>query len=116
MWCTYNAVWSQYLYGSVVEECFSWFGGKGVQENVSYGYGSWWLLLTRQWIYKIPPSLVPGMMPCFFLPFRHRGFGAITNASFLALEGDCVVPWKFQYQFIMGNELACVSSIQPNEK
>ena len=40
----------------------------------------------------------------------------LTNALFLALEGDCVVPWKFQYQFIMGNKLACVSSIQPNEK
>ena len=25
----------------VIEECFSWFGGKGIQENVSYGYGSW---------------------------------------------------------------------------
>ena len=61
-------------------------------------------------------SMGPNCDALFFLCVLDRGFGAITNALFLALEGDCVVPWKFQYQFIMGNKLACVSSIQPNEK
>ena len=32
-----------------VKKGFSWFGGKGVQENVSYGYGSWGSNQTRQW-------------------------------------------------------------------
>ena len=60
-------------------------------------------------------SLGPNCDALFFLCVLARGFGAFTNALFFALE-DSVVPWKFHCQFIMGDKLAYVSSIQPNEK
>ena len=59
-------------------------------------------------------SLGPNCDALFFLCVLARGFGAFTNALFFALE-DSVVPWKFHCQFIMGDKLAYVSSIQPNE-
>ena len=94
-------------------ECLSWFGiGKGVQDSVWYKHGSWWLLITRQWIVRI----LTDHDALFLMCVLDTGFGAVSRRFILCIGGQLVVTWEFQKQFIMGDKLACLSNIQPNGK
>ena len=52
----------------------------------------------------------------FLMCVLDMGFGAVSQRFILCIGGQLVVTWEFQKQFIMGDKLACLSNIQPNEK